>query len=237
LAIYGIFAHDGEHTFQENFRVEPGDDPRIAGARHLASAWDVDLGQYATIEKYIDGLDEFEVEPASADQSILDLLDGVGAFLDGSGDAASLARLREAYDLARGHRDRYEPETRTPAVIYMPLDEAKALLDRSCGTEAYAPQTHGEPWCVANLPLSAASGAVSYTDVGVERIDMPEDVGIEGPGFASDDEAVEHLRTRAAAGSDLHAQALRIDHAANSIRFHLWGRDMVNSRIGPSIAA
>lgn len=47
----------------------------------------------------------------------------------------------------------------------------------------------------------------------IERIDSPED---GGPLFEGDDEAIEHVRKKAAEGSDLHRRAIAIheDEAA-----------------------
>jgi hypothetical protein len=109
MALYGLFAHDGEHTFQENFDVPAGQDPAEAAARHLATAWGVDLTAFSRVSDYVDGLDEFSVEPATADQAVLSLIDAVAAHLASPRDDESLAALRLAHDAAAIHRGRYEP--------------------------------------------------------------------------------------------------------------------------------
>ncbi len=108
MALYSIFAHDGEHTFQENFDVPDGTDPVEAGVRHLAKAWGFEVTTRASIAQYVDSLDEFSVELAEADEAVLGLIDATAAFLAGSRDDAALAVLRTAYDGAAPHREHYE---------------------------------------------------------------------------------------------------------------------------------
>ncbi len=116
---------------------------------------------------------------------------------------------------------------------YMPVDAAKAVIDAECGSDDFTVLAHGELWVVANLPRMPRPDASSYLDIGIERVDAPEEYGIDAAGFEDDDEAVGHVRRNSESGSPLHARALRIDHAANSLRFHIWGAEGVHRRTWP----
>lgn len=119
---------------------------------------------------------------------------------------------------------------------YLTLADAKALLDTACGTKVYATQVHGELWALFNVPTVPSDDPRDYLTIGIERIDEPSEFGIDAPGFESDDDALDHVRKRAEEGSRLHRRALELHHAADSMRNHLWGPDMVESRCGPEMA-
>lgn len=120
---------------------------------------------------------------------------------------------------------------------FMELGDAKALIETACGTEVYGTKVHGELWALFNVPIVPSTDPRDYLTVSIDRIDVPSDFGVDEPGFESDEDAMDHVRHRAAAGSKLHLRALAIHHAADSMRFHMWGEAMIDSRIGPEYAA
>lgn len=97
---------------------------------------------------------------------------------------------------------------------YLTIDEAgdilAAAVDDWDNTQAQA-----EGWAIFNLGDDLGTG--------IERLD-------EEAIFADDDEAETYIRAQ---DTDYHRRALEIEHAANSMRFHLWGPEWVDSRCGP----
>lgn len=119
---------------------------------------------------------------------------------------------------------------------HLALDEAREAI-RTLGaawvTNENDKLANAEGWNIFNLPDRLDRDP---TDAGIEAYDPP----LEGEGSSDpidfpngDDDVIAHCRKRAAEGSIPHATALRIEHALNSIRFHLWGEEWVDSRIGP----
>lgn len=116
---------------------------------------------------------------------------------------------------------------------YLPAADATAILDAECGSEDFSVTSHGELWSVANLPATPYADGDRYLDVGIERVDVPEEYGFDASGFEDDDDAVAHVQRMADGGSVLHARALRINHAADSLRANRWGDENVHRRTWP----
>lgn len=119
---------------------------------------------------------------------------------------------------------------------FLTLEDARELIATVGATwEGSAFQTiaHREGWDIFNLVPDGDN-----TDAGIERFDDPrEHPGCTNPlPFVNDEAAVQHCQARAHLGSDAHDTALNIEHALNSIRFHLWGAEWIDSRIGPETA-
>lgn len=119
---------------------------------------------------------------------------------------------------------------------YLSVENAKAIIDAECGSDDFTVPAHGELWVVANLPGTPQPRAENYLDIGIERVDVPGEYGIDAAGFDDDADAVEHVRRQAGQDSTIHLRALSIDHAANSLRFHVWGADHVDRRTWPEAA-
>lgn len=126
---------------------------------------------------------------------------------------------------------------------YLPLDEARALVLAEIDTwndSDHEKLSIREGWSVSNLFLNASRDIDYLTDAGIARLDQPWDHEgcLRKEPFDGDDVVVELLQERVAAGEDpsgTYALALRIEHALNSMRFHLWGESWVDSRCGPSM--
>lgn len=106
----------------------------------------------------------------------------------------------------------------------MTLADARAYLTvaRTIWSQ-YSERASHEGWNVFNLRENGDVDAL--TDAGIERID---EAGI----FADDDDAVDHVRSQMA-DSVMYHHAFCINKACNSLRYHLWGADWVDSRCGP----
>lgn len=97
------------------------------------------------------------------------------------------------------------------ATIYLSIDDAEHILaDHWDNNPAIA-----EGWAIFNLGDDLGTGiekddeaAVFETDTAAEQFILGQD-------------------------TDYHRRALEIQHAANSVRFHTWGPEWVDSRIGP----
>jgi hypothetical protein len=118
---------------------------------------------------------------------------------------------------------------------YLTLDEAKSILDRAVGSWNCLP-AHKQGWSIFNLPMVPHADVASYIDVGIERFDDPTEFpAYEGKHHWGSDQAVDTALQGWAAEGDTYAlETLHIHHAADSIRFHLWGPDWVDSRCGPA---
>ncbi|BBD98071.1 hypothetical protein SAMIE_1015720 [Sphingobium amiense] len=110
----------------------------------------------------------------------------------------------------------------------MTLADARAYLTvaRTIWPQ-YSERATREGWDVFNLRESGDVDAL--TDAGIERIDETEI-------FTDDDDAVDHVRSQMAV-SVMHHHAFCINKACNSLRYHLWGADWVDSRCGPDRSA
>lgn len=108
-------------------------------------------------------------------------------------------------------------------IPYLSLVAAKATLDAATDTFDYTSAAF-EGWSIFNLPPRPARRIEDYLTTGIERIDELE--------MFADDRAVVEMCGQT--GMPHHIHALLIDHAANSIRFHLWGPEWVDSRCGPT---
>ena len=125
---------------------------------------------------------------------------------------------------------------------YLSLDEARNVIatEGACweGSDHQA-LANREGWNIFNLHLPNRPG--EPTEAGIERYDSPEDYegcAITTP-WSSDEAVIENLQQRIIAARDhtgTYAMALRIEHALNSLRYHLWGEDYVDSRCGPDRA-
>lgn len=115
-------------------------------------------------------------------------------------------------------------------MTYLTLNEARTFL--TTAAERWLPhdnEANNEGWSIFNLMDEGDSldaGIEHYNDPGMFDCDNPID-------FNGDEAVVEHCRRKAAEGSPCHTLALEIEHALNSLRFHLWGPDWVDSRMGP----
>ena len=119
---------------------------------------------------------------------------------------------------------------------HLSIEEAKSLIDSAAGSREFTPTEHQEAWMLANLPYEAKNDPAEYLDIGIEKIDYPEEFEdlSEAIPFACDEEAWHHVQAKADQGSEMHRRAIRIHQAANSLRFHIWGEEWIDSRIGPS---
>jgi len=124
---------------------------------------------------------------------------------------------------------------------YLALDEARSAARNAIaawdGSE-HEKLSIREGWAVSNLFLNDRRDIDYLTDAGIVRLDEPwEHEGcLRTEPFDGDETVVELLQARVAADEDptgTCALALRIEHALNSMRFHLWGESFVDSRCGP----
>ncbi len=132
--------------------------------------------------------------------------------------------------------------TTTVYAPYLALDEARSLATGAIA--AWDGSDHEklsirEGWAISNLFLNDLRTIDHLTDAGIVRLDEPwEHEGcLRTEPFDGDETVVELLQTRVAAGEDptgAYALALSIEHALNSMRFHLWGERFVDSRSGPN---
>jgi len=124
---------------------------------------------------------------------------------------------------------------------YLMLDEARAIVEDaviSWDRSEHEVLATSEGWGISNLLLDDRRQIDTLTDAGIERFDEPwehPDCLREEP-FEGDEAVVEMLRARVEKNEDVtgaYAKALGIEHALNSLRFHLWGEKWVDSRSGP----
>jgi len=124
---------------------------------------------------------------------------------------------------------------------YLPLDEARAIVRDAIGTwndSSHERLSIAEGWALSNLFLNDLRQLDHLTDAGIVRLDEPGEYEgcLRTEPFEGDEAVVELLQTRVAAGEDptgTYALALHVEHALNSMRFHLWGEEFVDSRCGP----
>lgn len=96
---------------------------------------------------------------------------------------------------------------------------------------------HNEGWGIFNLPSTPNNPEDADhlpLDAGIERYDSPEEWNSANPiAFTWDGAVVSYCLAQALEGSQAHATALKIEHALNSMRYHVWGEPLVDSRLGP----
>ncbi|HIV77265.1 MAG TPA: hypothetical protein H9899_07055 [Candidatus Sphingomonas excrementigallinarum] len=119
---------------------------------------------------------------------------------------------------------------------YLPLAEACEIVGTLGGAWEGSEQqkvAHDEGWNIFNLVPGG-----EQLDAGIERYDEPLEHGCPYPlDFDGDEAVIAHCQAKIEANADpigTYATALKIEHALNSIRFHVWGESYVDSRTGPS---
>jgi hypothetical protein len=107
-----------------------------------------------------------------------------------------------------------EAWTRFTSQFFLSIDEAGEILAAAVD-DWNNDQAQAEGWAIFNLG----------DDLGTS-IDRDDETAV----FEGDEAAVAFVRAQ---DTDYHRRALKIHHAADSMRFHLWGLEWVHSRIGP----
>lgn len=129
---------------------------------------------------------------------------------------------------------------------YLSLEAARAIVDtlgKAWEGSDQQKAANREGWNIFDLmPTKAAGAKFDPTDAAICRYDDPQiwDGCERTQAWADDGVVVSYCQAKVAANDDptgMYATALQIEHALNSIRFHTWGADWVDSRMGPDTVA